>query len=136
MTHTRLWVLATIIACIILVGFIISVPHTRDIPGEKRVEEVTSTTPSVSIRDVYRKGTHTLTGTVLAPNPCTTLTASAAVSGATGSQSIILTISMPKDAGICIQQETSLTFSTTVAADPDLPIIATLNGVPATVNSL
>lgn len=132
----RLWVAATIIALIILVGFIISVPHTRDIPNEKPAAEAPATVPTISVRDIYRKGVHTLTGSVLAPDPCTTLSASAELSGTTTSQSILVTLTMPQDTGVCLEQATPLPFSTTVTAPADLPLTVVLNGSAAAVNPL
>ncbi len=137
MTHTRLWVAATIIAGIILVGFILSVPHTRDISSQARLEEATTTVPDVSLRDVFKKGVHTLTGSIDAPNPCTTLSAAASLVGsASSTQSILVALSMPVDTGTCLQQVTSLTFSTTIVAPAHMPLTATVNGSPATVTAL
>lgn len=136
MTHTRLWVAATIIAGIIAVGFIVSVPHTRDIPAERQSLAAASTTPAVSLRDSYRKGVHTLSGSVDAPNPCTSLTASATLAGTTTDGSILLSISMPEDTGICLQTITPLSFSTTIAAGANIPVSVTVNGAPASVTPL
>ncbi|HEX8994007.1 MAG TPA: hypothetical protein VF803_02010 [Candidatus Paceibacterota bacterium] len=135
MIHTRLWVAATIIALAIVVGFLISVPHTRDIPAEKEASVATSTTPTVSLRDSYRKGMHTLTGSVSAPNPCTALTATATVVGTTTSQSILVALSLSDDSGICLQVITPLSFTTTVAAPAGLPINVTVNGKAATITT-
>src|SRR6185369_11548792 len=126
-----------IIAVIILGGFILSVPHTRDVQEPQGNGSATAPTPIVKVHDVYRKGTHTITGTVQAPNPCTTLSTNAALSGdASSTQSIALTLTMPEDTGICVQQAVSLSFSATIAAPADTPISASVNGVPATVTKI
>lgn len=133
----RLWVAATIIAGIILTGFVLSVPHTRDISQQERTLDATTTEPKVSLRDVFKKGTHTLTGSIEAPNPCTVLSATASIVGTSSStQSILVAISMPKDTGICIQQVTNLPFSTTLVAPANMPLTVTVNGNPATLTAL
>jgi len=136
MTHTRLWLAASILAGIILVIFFLSVPHTRDIPQAATTSEATPVPTKVSVHDVYKKGTHTLTGTVQAPNPCTTLSATATTVVAASTSSILVTISMPEDAGICLQQITQLPFSTTVAAPANVPVSVTVNGTEADVTHI
>jgi hypothetical protein len=136
MTHTRLWIAATIIAALIVGGFILSVPHTHDV-AEPQDTAATTIVPVVKVHDVYRKGTHTITGTVQAPNPCTTLAANAALTGdASSTQAIELTLTMPEDTGICVQQIVSLPFSATIAGPMNAPIRASVNGTPASVTSI
>jgi hypothetical protein len=128
MTHTRLWLSATIIACIILAGFALSVPRARDgalPPIAPTKEEVV---PTVSVHDVFKKGVHTITGSLNAPNACTSAQADASlVDGG-----ILVSISMPTDSGVCLQEETTVTFSTTITAPTNQPIQATVNGIAAT----
>lgn len=137
MTHTRLWIAATIIAVIILASFVLSVPRTGDVPLPEGGAEATTTVPVVTLHDAYRKGTHTISGSIEAPNPCTSLEATATLQGtASTSESILVSFSMPKDTGVCVQQAVNLPFSITIAAPDDLPITATVNGVPATLKVL
>ena len=137
MTHTRLWIAATIIAVIILASFVLSVPHTRDVPLPETAANATAEVPVVTLHDAYRKGTHTLSGSIEAPNPCTSLDVTAVLQGtASSSESILVSFSMPKDTGICVQQVVNLPFSVTISAPDDLPISATVNGVTATVKIL
>jgi hypothetical protein len=137
MTHTRLWLVATIIAGIILVGFVLTVPHTRDIGELSAPSNATTTVPNVAIRDTYRKGVHTITGTVEAPNLCTSLSAIATfLNASSSSESILVALTLPEDTGVCLQQVVHLSFSTTAAAPANVPITATVNGVTATVTAL
>lgn len=135
MTHTRLWVVATIIAGIILVGFVLSVPHTRDIL-EPKPDTTPESAPQATVHDAYRKGVHTISGTIQAPNPCTALSATATVDTAAGADQIIVAVSMPKDTGICIQQMTALPYSVTVEAAASAQILLTVNGVTASTTEL
>ena len=132
MRHTRLWIIATIIAGIILVSFALSVPHTRDVaetPAAQRAPSV----PSVSLHDAFKKGLHTITGSIKAPTPCTSLSADATFNDASSTTAnIIVKITMPEDSGVCLQQSTDLTFSATVAAPADTPITVLINGNLAT----
>lgn len=136
MTHTRLWIVATIIAGIILAGFVLSVPHTRDISEPVSSTEATITPPVVKVRDTYKKGTHTITGSVEAPNACTVLSAAAVYDEAASAPAIRIALSMPKDTGICLQQSVALTFSVTVGAPANMPITATVNDMEAAVSVL
>jgi hypothetical protein len=134
MMHTRLWIVSAIIAAIILILFVLSVPHTRDIPQPAPLAEATAPAPEVTLRDVFKKGTHTITGSVQAPTPCTTLSAEASLAGdASSTSAIVIAITMPKDTGICIQQIADLPFSVTVEAPEGVPVQVSVNGAAATV---
>ena len=136
MNHKRFWVAVTIIAVIVIVGFALSVPHTRDaakIAAQQKAVQV----PVVSLHDSFKKGTHTIAGSIDAPDACTITTASAVVSGdASSTQKILVNISMPADVGVCLQVSTAMTFSVTVSAPAHLPISATVNGLEASTTLL
>jgi len=83
------------------------------------------------------KGVHTITGSLVAQNACTTVLAEATLVGdASSTQNILVAISMPKDSGICLQKETTLKFSTTITAPARLPIVLQVNEVLATTTAL
>ena len=137
MSHMRLWAAATIIAFVILIGFMLSAPHTRDMPETTSSNIATTITPSVALRDSFKRGLHTISGSIEAPNPCTSLTAVAQLVGtASSSESILVEISMPEDSGVCLERVSTLSFSTTIIAAESLPITATVNGVVATTTAL
>jgi len=132
----RLWVAATIIACVVAIGFFLSAPRTSD-RAENTVPSVAlESIPEVAMRDVYKKGTHTITGSLLAPNVCTVASAVATLQGAaTSTESILVEVSMPVDEGVCLQVPTRVVFQTTIAAPDDLPLVVTVNGSPATTSA-
>lgn len=136
MKYSRLWVLTAIIASAILISFALSVPHTRDInnPVQTSVETVV---PSVTLHDSFKKGVHTITGSLTVPNACATVTAQASLvnNGASSTDSIVVDLSLPKDFGICLQVPTRITFTTTISAPIGLPIQATVDGVVATTTA-
>ncbi len=135
MSHTRLWIAATIIAFLIVVSFVFSVPHTRDIVREPAPPSAT-TVPLVTLRDAFKKGLHTIIGSVEAPNACTIVTAQANLQGdASSTQSIQVALSMPVDTNVCLQLPTHMNFSTTITAPAQIPITATVNGSAATTTS-
>lgn len=137
MTHTRLWLAAGIIAIVIVLGFMLSVPHTTRDVVQKKVAAPLPAAPLVAIRDSYKKGTHTLLGTIQAPNACTTATTTATLEGdASTTQSIRLALTTTADPGVCLELPTPLKFSTTIAAPSGLPIIVTVNDVVASTTSL
>jgi hypothetical protein len=137
MSSTRLWIVALIFAGIILVGFVFMVPHARDGAPAARISSEEPSMPTLALRDSFKKGLHTISGSVVAPNACVTVSATASITGsASTTQGILVTVSMPEDTGVCLERKTTLTFSTTVAAPAHLPIISTVNGVIATTTTL
>lgn len=133
MNYSRLWVLATIIAVVLLGGFVLSVPHTRDSGTTLPSENATPNTPAVSLHDSFKKGVHTITGLIEAPNACVTITAEASLTGeAPNNTGILVALFLPEDVGVCLQVPTRVNFTTTVSASAGLPITATVNGMAAT----
>lgn len=126
-------VAASIIAVVIIASFVLSVPHTRDIPGTSLSPTVTRSVPLVTLHDSFKKGLHTITGSIEAPNACTIVTANASIVGdATSTKSILVAISQASDAGVCLQLPIPIKFSVTISAPAELPITATVNGLSAT----
>jgi len=137
MSHKSLLIVATIIASIIIVGFVLSVPHTRDIPAELSSEDATPRVSPVTVRDSFKKGMHTITGSIEVPDACTTVSAQAMLTGdASSTESILVDISTSEDSGICLERTTLRHFSTTIAAPAKLPVTATVNGMQATTTVL
>lgn len=136
MSHKRLLIVATIIAVIVLAGFALSVPHTRDLGGAPS-PTAGSSMPSVALRDSFKKGVHTIAGSVTAPNPCTQVTAKATLIGDTATPTgIAVAVSMPEDSGVCLERVSTVPFSVTIVAPARLPILASVNGVTATTTDL
>lgn len=136
MNHKRLWVSATIIACVILVLFAFTAPHTQDIP-EDLISDTTISVPSVAIRDSYKKGVHTITGSVRTPNACATVSAEATpLEVASSTTGILIAITMSQDSGICLQRAEDVRFTATIPAPANLPITASVNGATASTTDL
>ena len=131
----RLCVAASIIAVVLIVSFVLSVPHTRDDIETLLPQNATTSVPLVTLHDAFKKGVHTITGSIEAPNACTVVTASASVVGnATSTQSIHVAISQSLDAGVCLQLPTTMRFSATLTAPAQLPMTVTVNGLSATTS--
>ena len=137
MNHTRLWVVAAIIALIVIAGFALSVPHTRDVAVTVSKQATPASIPVVTLQDAFKKNLHTITGSIEAPDACIIVTAVATVTGAASStQKILVAVSMPSDTGgVCLQLPTLMNFKTTVSAPAGLPLIATVNGVLASTTA-
>lgn len=136
MNSKRLWISAVIIASVILIAFALSVPHTRDVGVKSPLPSAMTSVPIVTLHDSFKKGVHTITGSLEAPNACTPVSTSATLVGnASGRESILVTISMPSDSGLCLQMPTRVDFKTTVSAPVNLPITATVNGSVATTTN-
>ncbi|MFH1178498.1 MAG: hypothetical protein V1711_02130 [bacterium] len=137
MNHKRFWIAASIIAGVVVISFVLSVPHTRDIAQTEITQDNITIVPSVTLHDSFKKGVHTITGSLEAPNACSVITANAILSGnASSADGILVEISMPPDAGVCLQLPTKVNFSTTVSAPAGLPLSATVNGYKATTTIL
>ncbi|MCR4333934.1 MAG: hypothetical protein NUV60_02915 [Patescibacteria group bacterium] len=135
MSHKRLWTAATIIALVVVAGFFISVPHTRDLKTDS-LPDVVAVTPEVIVHDSFKKGEHTITGSVLVPNACIVVTTQASLVGdASDPSGIALEISYPTDSGVCLQVPTKMNFKTNISAPARLPFTATVNGVSATTTA-
>lgn len=133
MNHTHFWTAAAIIACVVVIGFAFSVPHTHDIVKTTTTPSSVTAVPAVTLHDSFKKGLHTITGSLEAPNACTIVTARAVISGnASSTESIVVPISMPNDVGVCLQLSTLVNFSVTISAPAHLPMRATVNGHEAT----
>jgi len=139
MTHMRLSSAAIIIAILIGVAFMFSVPRVvRDGEQEQRVEEVVAKAPEVELSDSYKKGVHTIMGSIVAPNACTTLTAEASHAQSADSATVInLAITTASNDGVCLQLPTKVKFTTSIEAPADVLIQqTTVNGVVATTIAL
>ena len=134
MSHKRLLIAATIIALVIIAGFMLSVPHTRDLPLPPEIETEGLRVPEVMLRDTYRKGVHTISGTTSVPDVCTSVSASASLVG--GDSSIEVAVTTTEDDGICLERKTDARFSTTITAPAGMPVTVSVNGVPATTIAL
>ena len=137
MSHKRLFISAAIIALVIGASFALSVPHTRDIDRLTAPAAEDVGVPVVVVRDSFKKGVHTITGSLEVPNACVSVTARAALlDSAPDTASILLELSMLEETGICLQVPTRMSFSATVAASARLPITVTVNGSVATTTGL
>lgn len=135
MNHMRLWAAATIIALVVIVSFVLSVPNTRDL-AVPQVEHAAVTVPSVTLRDTFKKGVHTINGSVEASNACATVSAKASfASVASSTENILVEISMLDETGVCLQLPTRISFQTTVTAPARTPITVTVNGATATTST-
>lgn len=134
MKYSRLWVLSAIVAVIILIGFVFSVPHTRD-NGTLAIESVATDIPVVTLRDSFKKGVHTITGSLQAPNACSVVAAEASLSDETSDTSgILVVLSVSEDSDICLQVPTRVSFTTAISAPARVPIVVTVDGTPATTS--
>ncbi len=126
---------AIIILLVLVIGFVLSVRHTYDAPSETPVA-TGAVVPAVEYHDKYSKGTHTISGTVVAPTACSSVSADATVVESEASSSpetIQVALTMPADSGICLTTATEIHFSVSAEAGADAMITVLVNGaaVPA-----
>lgn len=135
MNQKRFWIAAGIIAAIILGGFALSVPHTTEVKEASLSAPEAAAVPPVALHDAYKKGVHTLTGSLMAPDACGQLSAAASLGGASTSPSISVALSLSDQPGVCLELPTMLPFKLTVSAPANIPIDVTVDGQPASTTS-
>lgn len=136
MSHKRLLISSAIIALIILISFAVSIPHTRDVEVKSQPSAAVPAVPIVALHDAFKKGLHTISGSIEAPNACTLVSASATLVGnASSTENILIAILTQTDSGVCLQTPTQINFKATISATANLPIKATVNGLPAGITS-
>lgn len=132
MKLTRLSTAAIIIAGIILLLFVLSVPRAEGPAAPAPAQKSAAAPPTVTLSDSYKKGMHTISGSVVAPDACTSVSAAATLVGdAANPQGISLALTMPSSTGVCLQVPTRLSFSAAFAAPAALPIKVMVNGSAA-----
>ncbi len=136
MSHKRLWIAGAIIGFIIIGSFVFFVPRARDGGEVSKTQGAVETVPTVSLRDVFKKGTHTITGSVTVPDACQQVTAQATVLDGPETKSIQVAVTITSEDGVCLQVPTPIKFSTTITAPAGLPLKATVNGKQATTTML
>lgn len=130
MRTMRIWSAAAVIALVLALGFILSVPRAHDV-GSVATSAATPPPPFVSVRDSFKKGTHTIKVSVAAPDACTNVTGDASTkpgASAADPATILIALVMPKDEGICLEEPATTTLSFSVAAGADAAIVTTING--------
>ena len=128
----RLWAAGGIIALIIVIGFVLSVPRARDGAQPVNTQTNGAVVSSVALHDTYKKGVHTITGYVLAPDACGEIGASASL--VEGNIQVAVTLSQSE--GVCLEVPTRLNFSTTITAPANAKLTATINGAQASTTDL
>jgi len=131
MFERRFWVAPLIIISVIIGGFALSVPRASEVSESIDRSLITLTVPVVTVHDSSKGGVHTISGVVVAPDVCATLTAEASVEA----ERIVVALSIPEDPEVCLHIPTRIPFSVSVEAPADMPISATVNGVTATTSS-
>lgn len=136
MKQKRFWTATFILAGVVFIGFAISVPHAHDVAQMKTASPAATVVPAVTLHDSFKKGVHTITGSLAAPNVCTLVTANAQLSGtASSTEHILVSISLPQDSGVCLQIPTDVDFSVTISAPAHMPLSATVNGSEASTTT-
>ncbi len=125
--------LSVFVATILLIGlYALYIPHANLNNETAPLAEITPVpAPPVFLKDAYRKGEHTISGSLLAPTACTTLTATANVSPSAASstpETITITLLMPPDTGVCLQQLTKMSFTVSATAAADALFHVLVNG--------
>ncbi|MBU6321379.1 MAG: hypothetical protein KGI78_01070 [Patescibacteria group bacterium] len=132
-SNARLILVTAIIAAALVGGFFLLTPHAREVRVASPSPAATaSATPAITFKDAFKKGVHTFSGTVEAPDACASVSAAASVATSTDNPRIILDLSMPATEGLCLELPTPVSFSTTFAASSSLPIEVRVNGALAT----
>ncbi len=125
----RAWHFLAILLIVVVAAYAFYAYHTSEgvVPPKAAVKPSATL---ASITHAYAKGTHTVSGTVLAPDACTNVNATA--SFASSSDEIRVDIEAPADQGLCLQLPTAVTFSVKASGDSSATAAIYLNGALAT----
>jgi hypothetical protein len=136
MTPRRLRILALIILGTIIIGFVLFVPKGK-VQSPSAQVPAADALPAVSLSDTFKKGTHTISGSLEVHNACVAVAAEASVinDGATP-RGIAVAITRTPSEGICLELPTRITFQKKVVAPKDLPLSATIDGKPVRITNL
>lgn len=120
---------------VVFLGTVLFALRTSEAPHTTEPLTASSTPPAVSLKDSYKKGAHTLTGSLTVPTPCHSVTASASFLPSEVPPTIRVDVDAPADDGLCLTLPTDKTFSLSVSAPQDVPTVVYVNGIPATIHS-
>jgi hypothetical protein len=110
-------------------------PHdTAPVAPKPVTVETLAKKPVVPVRDIYKKGTHTITGSLDLPNPCSTVSVESMLEGEPPERILIL-LTVLTDEGICVQEKTATPFETSLTAPEGVPLRVLVNGSEASVTS-
>jgi hypothetical protein len=134
MTARRTVGISALVVIIVLV-FMFSIPSTRT-PDQSisTALEVSKAPPIVEMHTAYKNGTHTMTGSLEVPNPCSTVSAESTLEN-TYPQKILVLLTTLVDEGTCLQEETAMPFSVAQAAPEETPVRVLVNGIEASTTS-
>lgn len=129
----QFWVALLCVGIVLLAAYSISVERAREVavPAPKVAAEA----PPVALdsyADSYRRGTHTVSGSVAVPTPCYVVTAAATTDASSTPERIRVDISAPPDTGSCLMLPDTKPFSVTATAPADADISLYVNGALAT----
>lgn len=126
----------SVLIVITVLIFVFSIPHANT-PGESGPAPlvIAPVVPGISIRDVYKKGAHTITGSLKVPNHCTTVSVESVLDGEP-TKGILILLTVLEDEGICLQEKVERSFTTSIVAEEKMPIRVLINGTEATVTLL
>ena len=128
--HRRIGII--VFAVILIAGITFFAVRTGREEAPKFDTKTETPTPVVTLKDSYKKGVHTYTGTYTVATPCHTISATATV--AVGTPDVVtIAITAPADEGMCVQVIATKTFTVTATAGKDAKVEVQVNGVPATI---
>lgn len=135
MSTRRLRILALIILGALIAGFVILVPRGKVQSPTADAASTTSGIPEVTLVDSFKKGTHTISGSIVVYNACVAVATEALVieDGANPS-GIQISITRAPSEGICLELPTRIPFEKKVKAPRGLALTALVDGktVPIT----
>ncbi len=122
---------ALIIAFVVLITFVLSVPRSQN----EQVQDyespsLSTTTPKLLITEEHDRGVRTFSGSLDVSNACTVVSAEAELVGnASSTQNIALYVIAPTMEGVCLQIPKTIEFEASIEAPEDLPVEVYVNGI-------
>jgi hypothetical protein len=130
MMRTALGVFVGVIVLVIL--FVLFVPHSNEEEELLPINEGPSEVYEVVLNTTYDEGLYDIEGSIVAPTPCTHVSATALVIPGTP-DTVQVNIAMPPDTDICLQVLTEMPFEVSIEARENARIEASVNGAQALI---
>lgn len=125
-----------IIGALLILGGLVFFLPTAQAPEP---QSVTSTSTPTSLptpptfTHTFKKGTHTLIGTLTLPTPCYQVAESVEIDDTATPEQVTVAITTSTDDGLCVQVIDERLVEVSFDASADAVITATLNGKPLTI---
>ncbi len=128
------WMATGIFLVVVIIAFGVFVFHITEstAPETPMLDSGNAAITEIQLTNKYSKGVHTVRVTASVPTACTALSATSSLVDSTSTPTIRVDLAAPVDEGMCLQLLTPHTFTLSVSAPANAPVMLYTNGAFAT----